>query len=345
MNRIWILLGISVLLTGCVSSLEDEETAVSSSTNTADNTQPGKLIFIEIEDGEQFLSAYDLATQEINRLFTVPVNAWLSKVDITPESSQFILAYAPSPPEGQIQFGYTGLFVFTEDEAEPRELFQKENPEEVLYNPIWSMDDTAVYFSHIIPAENGINFTNMLERFEIESQQLLFIAEDAFWPRLSPDGSQLTYVTIDPADLSNALYIANADGSGAIQLLTEAAFQVVDVPMFSPDREWIYFTAAERTVSSQTWWEWVLGIETAVAHNIPSDWWRMPVNGGTPERLTEIDEVGIYGIFAEDGRSIYFASQTGLYQMNLDGSQVTQLVEVTAAPSLSWLPSNSGVED
>jgi Tol biopolymer transport system component len=137
--------------------------------------------------------------------------------------------------------------------------------------------------------------------------------------------------------LANALYIAEANGANATLLIPEDRFQVVDVPMFSPDGEWLYFSASERSGVSQTWWEILLGIEVAAAHNIPSDWWRMPVAGGDLERLTNRDAIGLYGEISTDGETILFVSTTGLYLMNADGSGIEQLLEISAAPSLSWV--------
>jgi Tol biopolymer transport system component len=333
----WFLLILCISGGGCRAKWRGETAVTATNTPIASS---GQLIFIEINGGDQYLAVYDLESEKVNRLFSVPENGWLAKADASPYHSLILLAYSHAPPEGQVQFGYTNLFLFTDGETELTELYQKSIPEEVLYNPVWSHDGTAVYFSHVIPDTDDFSFTNTLERLNVANQERIDIAEHAFWPRLSTDGTQLTYATINPTDLSNALYVANPDGTEAVQLLPETAFQVIDVPMFSPDGEWIYFTAAENPVSTRPWWERLLGIETAVAHNIPADWWRIPVNGGEPERLTAINEVGLYGVFGEDGRIIYFASTTGLYQMNLDGSQLTQLLETMAAPSLSWQPSN-----
>ncbi|MCA9925520.1 MAG: PD40 domain-containing protein, partial [Anaerolineales bacterium] len=179
--------------------------------------------------------------------------------------------------------------------------------------------------------------TNQLERLQIETGEIELIAVDGIWPRLSPDGERLAFVTVNPASLANALYVADANGENGMQLISEDRFQVIDVPMFSPDGQWIYFAAAEVRSASQTWWEWLMGIQVAAAHNIPSDWWRIPADGSEPERLTTINEVGLYGEFAENGRFIIFASVSGLYRMQADGSGITQLLQTTAAPSFSWV--------
>ena len=309
------------------------ETAVSDADTDA---LAGQITFIEIEQGNQFLTQYDLATGRTNRLFTAPDNAWISHTAVSPDGSQTIIAYAPEPPDGQVQFGYTGLFRL--NNGEPEEILPRRQPDELLYNPVWSPDGSALYYSHVISdAEQAFTFTNQLERLQIETGEIELIAVDGIWPRLSPDGERLAFVTVNPASLANALYVADANGENGMQLISEDRFQVIDVPMFSPDGQWVYFAAAEVRSASQTWWEWLMGIQVAAAHNIPSDWWRIPADGSEPERLTTINEVGLYGEFAENGRFIIFASVSGLYRMQADGSGITQLLQTTAAPSFSWV--------
>jgi Tol biopolymer transport system component len=60
--------------------------------------------------------------------------------------------------------------------------------------------------------------------------------------------------------------------------------------------------------------------------------------GGTPERLTTLDDMGLYGDFSPDGRYLAFVSDTGLYLMNPDGSGLLRLIETSAANALSWIP-------
>jgi hypothetical protein len=65
------------------------------------------------------------------------------------------------------------------------------------------------------------------------------------------------------------------------------------------------------------------GTEAAAAHDIPSDWWRIPVSGGEPERLTELNLVGLYGDFVGNGRYLAFASRSGLYLLDTHDMSVT----------------------
>jgi len=327
MKRQLILIILLFSLVGCGGGGEE----------VGGNSRQGQIVFVEIDERDQFVTEYDLATRRTRRLFTAPENAWVAGTAVSPDGSQIVMAYAPEPPAGQVQFGYTGLFVLNEGDIS-EELVTRNAPDEVFYNPVWSPNSDFLYYSHVIPdSQNSMVFTNQLERLNPETGDIQTVATDGIWPRLSPDGTKVTYVTINPGSLANALYIADANGENSTLLIPEDRFQVVDVPMFSPDGRWIYFSASELTQSTLTWWEVLLGIEVAAAHNIPSDWWRIAAAGGEIERLTNRDEVGLYGEFSTDGEIIIFVSTSGLYQMNADGTNLERLLEVSAAPSLSWV--------
>ena len=300
-------------------------------------TLQGQIVFVEINEKDQIVTEYDLASRRTRRLFTAPENAWIAQTAVSPKDFQIVMAYAPEPPAGQVQFGYTGLYFLSEG-SEPQEFLPRSMAEEVFYNPVWSPAGDVLYYSHVIPdAEKSFAFTNQLERLIIETGGIEHVAMDGIWPSVSPDGTQVVYVTISPYTLANALYIADANGENARLLVAEDRFQVMDAPMFSPDGRWVYFSASEQISVSLTWWENLLGIQVAAAHNIPSDWWRIPVSGGEIERLTNRDEVGLYGDISTDGEAIIFVSTSGLYQMNADGTGLERLLELSAIPSLSWV--------
>ena len=164
-------------------------------------------------------------------------------------------------------------------------------------------------------------------------------ARNAFWPRLSPDGSQLVYVSFDPNSNVNDLYVANSDGTHARLVLPSGTFQAVDAPLFSPDGSMIMFSAVARgPTPALSWLDQLLGVQIASAHNIPSDWWRVPVSGGKPEQLTHILDTGMYASFAPDAQHVAFVSASGLYVMEPDGKGLVQLLGFGPIGTVDWLP-------
>jgi Tol biopolymer transport system component len=257
-----------------------------------------------------------------------------------PDGGQIALTYAPSPGENEIQFGYSGLYLLLADgRSEPRLLLERTFEQEVFFNPTWSPDGKQIYYTHVMPVdEDNFSFVNMLERVAIACGTVVVLDESGIWPRLSPVGRSLGFVHIDSYTLAAELVLADSNGENPTVLVTQEQFVTLDAPFFSADGEWLYFSAVAEQTSSATWWERLLGIEVAAAHNLPSQWWWLPTTGGTPEPVTTEAHVGQYGAVSPDGRSLTFSSQSGIFVMQPDGSDMQQLLDVSAGDSLSWTP-------
>ena len=354
MRKLFPLLAILGLLSACQSAAEapanaegstpSVQAAATESTRLPDNENarfPDGIIYaIELTPEKQRLVQIDAATAVIQTLFLVPENAWLGGIDYQPQREQFVWAYAPAPPAGEVQFGFTRLYLWRIGEAEPSLLFESGAGDHVFFNPVWTPDGQAIYYSHVEPVdEETYTFTTFLKRYHLESGAVDIIAENGIWPALSPDGQQLAYISINPNTSGSTLMLADPDGQNKTVLLAPEWFAAVDAPVFSPDGSTITFSAAEVEVSSRPWWEIVLGLQTAKAHSLPSDWYRLPLTGGESVRLTEIEAVGLYGRFAPNETATFaFASQKGLFSLSPDGENLSLIGEGSYKDSLAWGP-------
>ena len=327
------IFAILLLLMACGG---EGDTAVSPETTST----TGTLFYILQEPRRQALMRYDFVGDSSQTLFEVPENAWLSHMAASPDGSQIAMTYAHSPGENEIQFGYSSLYLLLADgRSEPRLLIERTAEQEVYFNPTWSPDGHQLYYSHVLPLdEEAFTFSTTLEQLDLASGEVTTVAENGIWPRVSPDGRSLAYVHIDQDSLAAELVLAERDGSNATVLVPRDRFMTLDAPFFSADGQWLYFSAVAEQTSSATWWERLLGIEVVSAHNLPSRWWRLPLTGGEPEPLTEEARVGQYGVLSPDGRYLAFGSQSGIFLMQPDGSELHQLLELSAADSLSWAP-------
>ncbi len=350
-----IILGMAACRPGEPATSGGETAVLPETTPAADNTvseaagPAGKLIFIQLgqTNGAKAttLVQYDLANSATTPLFTPPAGGLLLSADVAPDGSQAMLAYAPPPPEGQIQFGYTGLYRFPlNGAAAPQLLVEKRLAEEIFFHPVWAADG-RVYYAHMGPEEATVPggfFVVRLERLDVAAGETAVIVQDGIWPRVSSDGSRLTYAYSEPTSRGNELYVASPDGSDPLQLTTLDDFLAVDSPLFSPDGRTVYFSAVtEDTLVPQTsWFERLMGVRVALAHDIPSDWWRIPADGSGPaERMTTIREIGLYGDFSPDGRYFAFISAAGLYIMEPDGQNLNKVLETAVVGgALAWIP-------
>jgi Tol biopolymer transport system component len=278
-----------------------------------------------------------------------PDNAWLANMALSPDGSKLVIAYAPPPTDGSPQPGYTGLYVLPGSclsqgcpDAEPQPLLAQQGVDSSI-TPVWSPDGKYVYFVHIAtpPGADGAEFD--LERLPAAGGPPEKLISKAIWPRLSPDGSKLAYVAYDPPNGVNDLYLAAPDGTQATALLPRGTFVSVDAPIFTPDGSSIYFSAtgvgpqgSAAGGKAVSWWERLTGVVIAEANGAPSEWWRMPVAGGQPTRLTQIATAGLSGGFSPDGQWMAFISYRGVGLYGLSSQKVTWLVPVTTLGDVIW---------
>jgi Tol biopolymer transport system component len=165
------------------------------------------------------------------------------------------------------------------------------------------------------------------------SGQPAAVVEDAFWPRISPDGQHLVFVHYDYQSGMQTLFVANADGTGQRQIPLPATFQSSDSPIFAPDEKSIVFSGINPVgVPALSWLDQLLGVRTAYADGSPADWWSVPVSGGTPKQLNHVSDSSMYGNFAPDGKHIAYISASGLFVMKPDGTDIIQLLSSVDLP-------------
>ena len=90
-----------------------------------------------------------------------------------------------------------------------------------------------------------------------------------------------------------------------------------------------------------SWIEKLMGITVAHAHSsIPSDWWTVPLSGGEPTRLTRVYSPGLFASLSPDSRFIASYSASGIFVMNPQGGDLTQIVNYTGGipGAVSWIP-------
>jgi Tol biopolymer transport system component len=301
----------------------------------------GQLVFLNFGEGGLSLVKFDLVSGAVTTLFQPPNKAWLSDASISPDGKQISLAYAPPPTADQTRVGYTSLYLMPADgSSAPAPLFGLPNERESYSNPAWSPDGHYLYYAHFVAqAKPNDPSAYTLERVAYPGGQPEVLLKNAMWPSLSPDGSKLAYLSLDPATFTTEIHVANADGTNPALLMSFADFPVIDAHFFSPDSKTIIFSAVgEGPKPGVSWLERWFGPPTASAHNLPSDWWQVPVAGGPPERLTKLYSTGLNGAFAPDGKHIAFIDLTGVFVMNPDGTQISQLLNIIATGTLAWLP-------
>jgi Tol biopolymer transport system component len=296
------------------------------------------------------IQAIDIVTGVITTIFQAPQNGWIDFVSVAPDAKQLVMAYLP--PRGSdpsANAGQQALYTMPLDGSQPPQLlFAPPSNGDQYYQPTWSPDGKYVYFAHVDyhapPKVTGQHFAYYeLYRVAYPGGQPEKLVDEAFWPRLSRDGARLAYVTVNPVDGSNKLFVANPDGSGAYQVTLSGIYvpPIIDAPFFTPDDQTVLYSAVSPTQSLQpNWIEKLLGVTVASAHTVPSDWWSVPIGGGTPTQLTHIAAVGLFASLAPDAKTIASYSGTGIFIMSPDGTGLTTVIGDMGglAGTVNWIP-------
>jgi Tol biopolymer transport system component len=301
----------------------------------------GKLIYIAANNTTARVSiqSLNLETGDLVTIFQVPQRAWVEAAAVSPDLQTLILSY--SPPMETPYGGQTSLYRLSVDGSEPPQLLIVPQTQDDLYSqPTWSPDGKYVYFVHTYYQSTVVYEIMRIAYPDGKPEKLI---DQAYWPRISDDGSLLVYVSLEPESGKNELFFADADGTDAHQVpLNDLPVPfIIDVPMFSPDNQSIIFSSPLGLKAyAPTWIDKLLGTQVALANgSLPSDWWSVPITGGTPNQLTNLQSLSLFGTFSPDKKHIASYSLNGIFVMNPDGTELTMVVnDVGGIPgTVSWI--------
>ncbi|HEX9013738.1 MAG TPA: hypothetical protein VF813_09490, partial [Anaerolineaceae bacterium] len=269
-------------------------------------------------------------------LFQAEPQALISSALLSPDGKQLLLAYAP-PPTAQNQLVYTALYLLPADgTGKPRPLLAATTAKDAFFAPSWSPDGKLIYTSHFHRGNDTTPDRFTIDQITLDGQ-LKQLIPDAEWPALSPDGKEIAYVSAAP-DRPNVLYLAGGDGSNPHPALPVTRFPAVDDHFYAPDGKSVIFSAVNpaQPAAQPTFLERLLGVEVVSAHNVPSDWYAVGLESGKIDRLTNLNDTGLYAALSPDQKRAAFIARSGIYVMNLDGTQLTQLNDQAVTGTVSW---------
>ncbi|HET6823218.1 MAG TPA: hypothetical protein VFH34_11250 [Anaerolineales bacterium] len=307
----------------------------------------GKLVYLSSAmEGDQLTSTIqilDLATGESATIFRISAS-WVYYATLSPDAKMLAMSYVP-PRQPNVPSN-RGLYLIplnASNEAQP--LLTPPTPDDHYTQIEWTPDGKYLYYVHYnsqIRLEGQLDPVYNLFRVNYPGGQPEKVADYTFWPRISSDSSRLVFIHVDPETAKNELFVANADGSNAqrVTLSGPQVPEILDAPIFSPDGQSILFSAPESSQSYQpNFFERLIGIQVAKAHDVPSDWWSVPVTGGVPTRLTNLQTINLFASLSPDQQHIASLSGEGIFVMDLDGSNLTQLVSDSGVHgTVSWIP-------
>lgn len=292
------------------------------------------------------IHSLDLSKGNLDLLYTAPINAGIHYISVSPDAEQLVMSYAPPP--GEHANVVQALYTMSLDGSQPPQLlFAPPTPQDQYIQAEWSPDGKYIYYTHVnylIPEDpNRASPLYTIFRMEYPGGQPEMIAEEAFWPRLSPDSKRLVYTAKDPISGEYQIKIADADGQNAREVVMSGAYVPEDreAAVFSPDGNFILFSGEVPGESYQpNWFDKFTGVLAVRANGESSDWWSVPVNGGELTRLTNIRHAGLYASISPDKNYIASFSRDNIFVMRPDGSDLTVLVSELRGftGTINWIP-------
>jgi hypothetical protein len=316
----------------------------------ADLNLTGRLVYINGSVVDNILSlqiqVLDLVTGAIRTIFNAPKYSWIYYVTVSPDHTQIAMSYSPPPGGNPVD---QDIYTMPLDGSQPPQLlFTPPTKDDDYIEVEYSPDSKYIYFTHVnyrIPPEPGqIYPLHTIFRKALPDGEPEMIAEKAYWPRVSPDSSQITYVTVDLFRRENKLFVANADGGNAREVVITGPQlpDIKDAPIFSADGQALMFSGEVPVQSYQpSMLDRIMGVRVATAHsNVPSDWWFVPMTGGEMTQLTNIKSLGLFASRSPDNQSIVSYSLNGIFVMRRDGTQLTQLLSnpQSVPGTVCWIP-------
>lgn len=352
-----IVCSCSVEINQTIQTPHANPTPVISSTSSSPVTQvpvtwahlnlTGKLVYLSSAMEGDLLTGriqmLDLATGKVATVFSIPY-AWVYYATLSPDAKMLAMSYVP-PRQPNFPSNRSLYLIPLDASTEVQPLLTPPTSDDHYTQIEWTPDGKYLYYVHYnsqIRLEGQLDPVYNLVRMEYPEGQHEKIADYAFWPRISTDASKLVFIHVDPETARNELFVANADGSDAqpVALSGPQVPEILDAPIFSPDGQSILFSAPEPSQSYQpNFFERLMGIQVARAHDVPSDWWSVPVTGGVPTRLTNLQTINLFASLSPDQQHIASLSGEGIFVMDLDGSNLTRLIsDAGVHGTVSWIP-------
>ena len=278
----------------------------------------GALLLLE-ELGPPVLSAVELGTGARSLVFAVPSGGFAYEFDAGAEG--VVLAYTAPAVQGEVGYDRSVLVLLVDGAMRP--LGEQGAPGRWSFFPTWSADDAAVWF---VATGEGTKAPSVLSRLDLATQTSVGVVPFATEPAVSEDGAHLAWVALDPVTTERTLVVGDASGGAARVVVSPATAGDLGRPFFSTDSQWLYFTVLAE-VAPPTTALLDLFVPSAHAHanhDREGDWWRVPVEGGDPERVSFLDTIHYDGAPGVDG-AILTATRDGVLRIDPELGEVETL--------------------
>ncbi len=228
-----------------------------------------------------------------------------------------------------------------------------------LTYPRYSPDGAALYFSIFTYGATPREQKFQVVRGAASGGDWKTIVDGGYLPSPSLDGRRLVFLRLNTQTFASGLWVVNADGSNAQQLLADDVFLSVAGPHFSPDGKWIVFAASgppqkklptaqllpsfvESSVLHSTQERCAISlwlvclVPRAYANGLPWELWLVSADGKGFKQLTRLELDSPWPAFSKDGRYVAFMTFDGTFEYDRQTNRVNQLSDVGGHGVIDW---------
>ncbi len=259
----------------------------------------------------------------------------------SPDGKQIAYSALLFLPDGNLR---GDIRVIAADGKNARTLIQAEANEVVYFYPRFANDGRLL----VTRAEK---LQTTAERAQLEwvnvdgAGERTRVIENARDADVSRDGTRIAFIRHDVAAMRSSLWLANADGKDEKILVDDTTFAAILNPRFSPDGKWLAFgvhgaaqkslpllsrpvpfhLAARDLSSCVPVFLFPCFARTAHAHAAPGALWRVNLETGKFQQLTDVYDDSPVPAWSSDGTQLAIHDYTGIRLIDIARAEIYPL--------------------
>ena len=250
-------------------------------------------------------------------------------------------AFARLALPSRADLGGSDLYLVPASGGEPTLLLAHDVPGATLSTPSWTPHGASILYTYTpyVLGVPGPEAQPRIERIGADGGASTIVVREATTPAPSADGRLLAYLR--STNRGDALWLADADGTGGRELVPATRFLGLAYPRISPDGSQIAVAATVDlpappgpTVPRNPFaWHPAAGIR---AHGLPWDIWLLSIDGSNLRRLTYMVEDDPSLAWSPDGRWLAIQGGYGLTLVEPGGTRTERLSRQASFGAIDW---------
>ncbi|MCC7165690.1 MAG: PD40 domain-containing protein [Anaerolineae bacterium] len=335
-NKIFAITVIGILLLAACSSQPEPNSTIQRAppqtpvnlVNPPVNTLelPGKFVFAP---GDGSIWVQDPVKGQPQPIFTPSPETFGDAPHYSPDGNRIVFVRSSLTDEGRAK---NEIYSVAADGSDSTVMASPPNARIAFNWPTYSPDGKWVYYTAVRPDPQKQQLSE-IQRVPVTGGNAEIIIDDARAVDVSPDGSKIVFMRFNYETFTAGLWLADADGKNARELLNDQVFVTIAAPHFSPDGQTILFVASGpntrplpgvsfRTSPCEPQLLCFLA-HSAYANGLPWDLWTVTTDGSKFTQLTKVGSDSPWPAWSRDGNQIAFFDTSGMYLLDVPSRVVT----------------------